>query len=125
MRKLRQVYRCELCGNVVEVVHGGEGELVCCGQPMQLMEEKTADFKTEKHVPVITKDADGYTVTVGSTPHPMLPEHHIEWVELHAGDRVMRRWLKPTGEPKAHFCYCGDERVWAREYCNVHGLWKS
>jgi superoxide reductase len=125
MRKIRQVYRCEVCGNVVEVVHGGAGELVCCGQPMTLLEEKTADFTTEKHVPVIEKDDTGYTVTVGSTPHPMLPEHHIEWIELHAGARVMRRWLSPGDEPRAHFCYRGDDPVWAREYCNVHGLWKS
>ncbi|HUT98869.1 MAG TPA: desulfoferrodoxin [bacterium] len=125
MRQLRQVYKCEVCGNVVEIVHGGEGELVCCGQPMKLMEEKTADYKTEKHVPVIEKDADGYTVTVGSTLHPMIPEHYIEWIELHAGEKVMRKWLKPGDEPKAHFCYYGDAEVWAREYCNVHGLWKS
>ena len=124
MRELLEIYRCEVCGNIVEVVHGGAGELVCCGQPMNLLDEKTADFKTEKHVPVIEKDDTGYTVTGGSTLHPMEEKHHIEWIELIAGPKVMRKWLKPGDPPSAHFCYCEGEPVRAREYCNVHGLWK-
>ena len=119
-----QVYKCELCGNIVEVLHGGKGELVCCGQPMKLMQEQTADSSVEKHVPVVEKTADGIKVTVGSVPHPMEDDHHIEWVQVIAGGNAYRIFLKPGGAPEGVFkTDIGD--VQAREYCNKHGLWKS
>ncbi|MBN2508682.1 MAG: desulfoferrodoxin [Spirochaetales bacterium] len=124
MRKRYQIYKCNVCGNIVEVEVGSDGDLVCCGEDMQLMEEKTADKTTEKHVPMIEKTADGYTVTVGSTLHPMEEKHYIQWIELHAGDAVYRQFLNPGDQPVAHFCVKADN-VWAREYCNVHGLWKG
>lgn len=120
----RGIYKCEVCGNVVEMLTAGGGELSCCGQPMILMEEKTADSTTEKHVPVIEKTADGFKVTVGSTLHPMLPEHYIQWIELVAGDLIYREFLKPGAGPSADFTIKA-EKVGAREYCNIHGLWKS
>jgi superoxide reductase len=124
MAERMQVYKCELCGNIVEVLHGGKGELVCCGQPMELMQEQTADSSVEKHVPVVEKTADGIKVTVGSVPHPMEEEHYIEWVQVMAGDNAYRIFLKPGGAPEGVFkTDIGD--VTAREYCNKHGLWKS
>ncbi len=119
-----EVYKCEICGNVVEMLQAGGGELICCGEPMILLEEKTADQTTEKHVPVIEKTADGYAVTVGSTIHPMTEEHYIEWIELITEDRTYIAFLKPGDEPKASFCTSAAS-VTAREHCNVHGLWKN
>jgi len=124
MAERYQVYKCGLCGNIVEVLHGGDGELVCCGQPMTLMPEKTADFKTEKHVPVIEKIAGGYKVKVGSVPHPMEEKHYIEWIELLADGKVYRAYLKPGRPAEATFAI-DAATVSAREYCNVHGLWKG
>ncbi len=119
-----QIYKCELCGNIVEVLHGAGGSLACCGRNMALLEEKTADAATEKHVPVIEKIDGGYKVTVGSVPHPMTGEHYIEWIELQAGDKTCRQYLEPGAAPEAQFkCCC--ENVTAREHCTVHGLWKS
>ncbi|HDP68336.1 MAG TPA: desulfoferrodoxin [Candidatus Marinimicrobia bacterium] len=120
----KQVYKCEICGNIVEVLHAGGGELVCCGQPMTLLKEQTADSSTEKHVPVIEKTENGYKVTVGSTLHPMVEAHYIEWIELIADGKSYRQFLKPGDEPVAHF-YVKANKVSAREYCNVHGLWKG
>jgi superoxide reductase len=125
MAKQLQTYKCEKCGNIVMVLQGGPGELVCCGEPMELLEEQTAEMANEKHVPVIEKDDTGYTVTVGTTLHPMEDKHYIQWIELITKDRVLRKWLKPGDEPKAHFCFCGSEPVWAREHCNIHKLWKN
>ncbi|WP_319562461.1 desulfoferrodoxin [Marispirochaeta sp.] len=124
MAKRMEVYKCEQCGNIVEVLYGSVGELVCCGEPMTLLEEKTADKTTEKHVPVIEKTADGFKVTVGSTIHPMTEEHHIQWIELIADGVSYIQYLKPGDEPVAKFCISADN-ISAREYCNVHGLWKS
>ena len=118
------IYKCEICGNIVEVLHEGAGDLVCCGQNMKLHDEQTADSSTEKHVPVIEKVSDGYKVTVGSTLHPMKDEHYIEWIELVADGKAYRRFLKPGDEPSATFCIEASS-VTAREYCNVHGLWKA
>lgn len=124
MTELNQVYRCNVCGNIVEVLHAGKGELVCCGQPMELLVEKTRDEGLEKHVPVIEKTETGVKVKVGSVPHPMEDNHHIEWVEILAGGRAYRKFLKPGGRPEAEFeVRSGNMTV--REYCNVHGLWKS
>jgi superoxide reductase len=124
MAKQLEVYKCEVCGNIVEVVHGSFGELVCCGQPMDLMDEQTADKSTEKHVPVIEKTPDGYKVTVGSTLHPMEEKHYIEWIELLVDGKAYREFLQPGKDPAAEFCVEGND-IFAREYCNVHGLWKG
>jgi superoxide reductase len=124
MAEQLEIYKCELCGNIVEVLHGGGGELVCCGQPMKLMTENTVDAAKEKHVPVIEKTADGYLVKVGAVPHPMEEKHWIEWVELVADGKAYRQFLKPGDKPEATFCVKAD-KVYAREYCNLHGLWKK
>jgi len=124
MTELKQIYRCNICGNIVEVLHTGRGTLVCCGQPMELLKEKTEDVGLEKHVPVIEKTESGIKVKVGSIPHPMEEKHYIEWIEIIADDKVYRRFLKPGMEPEAEFDVKA-ERIEAREYCNIHGLWKS
>lgn len=125
MTKRDQVYKCGLCGNMVEVIHPADGELVCCGEPMQLLGENTTDAATEKHVPVIEQTEDGVKVSVGSVLHPMEPDHYIEWIELKVGDDVLREYLAPGGEPSAVFKGVTAEGVVAREFCNKHGLWKS
>ena len=125
MAEKLEVYKCEKCGNIVEVLHGGPGALVCCAAEMVLLEEQTADYTTEKHVPVIEKTGDGYKVTVGSTLHPMEDDHYIQWIELVADGRVYRRELTPGDAPEAEFCIGEAEDVYAREHCNKHGLWKS
>jgi superoxide reductase len=122
MAERNQVYKCELCGNIVEVLHVGQGELVCCGKPMKLFTENTVDAAREKHVPVIEQTANGYKVSVGAVPHPMEEKHYIEWIALYAGDRVLRKYLKPGDAPEAEFC-CAEAKVTAKEYCNLHGLW--
>ncbi|MHB8809197.1 MAG: desulfoferrodoxin [Desulfobulbaceae bacterium] len=124
MTKKNEVYKCPLCGNIVEVLHTGAGELVCCGQPMDLMAENTVDAAKEKHVPVLSKVANGYKVMVGSVPHPMEEKHWIEWIELIADGKVYRQNLAPGMAPEAFFCVEATE-VTAREYCNLHGLWKN
>ncbi len=120
----KQVYKCGICGNIVEVLHTGKGELVCCGQPMELLNEKTADVGMEKHVPVVDKTGIGIKVKVGSVPHPMEEKHYIEWVEVITGDGSCRQFLKPGDKPEAKF-EVGAKSVTAREDCSVHGLWKS
>jgi superoxide reductase len=119
-----EIYKCEKCGNIVEVLHEGVGELVCCGEPMKKMVENTVDAAREKHVPVIEKIAGGYKVKVGSVAHPMVPEHHIEWVQLIAGENAYRKFLKPGDAPEAEFMIEASQ-VTAREFCNLHLLWKS
>jgi len=122
-----QVYRCEVCGHIIEVLHSGAGTLTCCDQPMKQLKENTTDAAKEKHVPVIEKTATGYKVKVGSVAHPMLPEHYIEWIELLADgaeSKVYRQFLKPGQAPEAEFQVSAAE-VSAREYCNLHGLWKK
>ena len=120
-----EIYKCEICGNIVEMTHGGPGELICCGKPMVAMTEQTADMTTEKHVPVIEKIDGGYRVVVGTTLHPMLDAHYIEWIELLAGDRVYRMYLKPGMDPSVEFMVGDLGEVSAREYCSIHGLWKG
>ncbi len=124
MAEQLQVYKCEVCGNIIEVLHAGAGELVCCGQPMKLIKENTVDAAKEKHVPVVEKAADGFKVKVGSVAHPMEEKHYIEWVELLVDGKAYRQFLKPGQAPEATFCVKGD-KVSAREYCNLHGLWKA
>ena len=124
MAEMLEVYKCMKCGNIVEVLHGGAGELVCCGEPMKLLKENTTDAAQEKHVPVIEKTADGFKVKVGSVAHPMTPEHYIEWIELVADGIAFRAFLKPGAAPEVFFPVKAKS-VYAREYCNLHGLWKA
>lgn len=124
MTELNQIYKCNICGNVVEVLHTGAGELVCCGEPMELLKEKTEDEGQEKHVPVIEETETGVKVKIGSVPHPMEENHYIEWVEIIADGRIYRKHLKPGEQPEAEF-EMKAENIQAREYCNVHGLWKA
>ena len=125
MANVMDVFKCEVCGSIVEVLHDGSSPS-CCGKEMTLLAAKVKEEGTEKHMPVLEKTSHGYNVKVGSVPHPMLPEHHIEWVELIVDDRVLRKNLVPGNAPEAEFCVPGKpKKVWARAYCNVHGLWKS
>ena len=126
MTKVGEIYKCEVCGNIVEVLHAGAGELVCCGQPMKNMVAGTTDGATEKHVPVIEKVEGGYKVKVGSVAHPMTEAHYIEWIELICNKcgKVQRKYLKPGEAPEAVFASDSDS-VTAREYCNLHGLWEA
>ncbi|HNX96870.1 MAG TPA: desulfoferrodoxin [Candidatus Aminicenantes bacterium] len=124
MSERNQVYKCALCGQIVEVIHGGEGELVCCGQPMKPMVANTVDAAKEKHVPVIERTADGVWVKVGSVAHPMEEKHYIEWIELVVDGRFHRQYLNPGDKPEAFFPVKGTALA-AREYCNLHGLWKA
>lgn len=124
MTQRNEIYRCTVCGNIVEVTSPAAGELSCCGQPMRLMREGTTDGAKEKHVPVVEPIEGGYRVKVGDVEHPMLDNHYIQWIELFDGDTLMRRYLKPGEKPEAIF-YTGGTAVYAREYCNLHGNWKS
>jgi superoxide reductase len=124
MTEKLQIYKCEVCGNIVEMLHAGAGELVCCGQPMKLYLENTTDAAKEKHVPVIEKTAAGFKVKVGSVAHPMEEKHYIEWIEVIADVQAYRKFLNPGEAPEATF-ELKAEKVTAREYCNLHGLWKS
>lgn len=124
MAERLQVYKCEVCGNIVEILHGGMGELVCCNQPMKLQKENTTDAAQEKHVPVIEKIDGGFKVTVGSVAHPMEEKHYIEWIQVIADGKAYRKFLKPGEAPEAKFCI-DAEKITAREYCNLHGHWKA
>jgi len=124
MAKRMDVYKCEICGHVIEVLHEGAGTLVCCNQPMKLLAENTVDASKEKHVPVVEKTAGGFKVKVGSVPHPMEQKHFIEWIEALADGVAYRKFLKPGAAPEAEFEVKAD-RISAREYCNLHGLWKA
>lgn len=122
--KKLQVFKCELCGNIVESVHEGAGDLVCCGQEMKAIEENTVDAAKEKHVPVVEKIEGGYKVKVGDVAHPMAENHYIEWIELIAGGKAYLQFLEPGATPEATFLVDADD-VSVRAYCNLHGLWKS
>lgn len=124
MTERMQVYKCEVCGNIVMVMHAGKGQLVCCNKPMKLMKENTVDAAKEKHVPVIEKTDKGYKVKVGSVSHPMEEKHYIEWIELVVDGRSFIQFLRPGDSPEAEF-EISAESVSARAYCNLHGLWKS
>jgi superoxide reductase len=124
MTERKQIYKCSVCGNIVEVLHEASGELVCCGEAMKLYKENTVDAAKEKHVPVIEKTSEGIKVKVGSVAHPMEEKHYIEWIEIIDGNRSCRHFLKPGEAPEAVFGLKKDGVI-AREYCNLHGLWKS
>lgn len=125
MTKKNQIYKCSICGNIVEVVHNSIGQLVCCGKPMKLMDPNAVDAAKEKHVPVITKDTDKIIVKVGSIAHPMEDKHYIEWIELSADNKVYRRNLKAGEKPEAEFNINVAGALEVRAYCNLHGLWKA
>lgn len=124
MAEKLEVYKCNLCGNIVEVLHGGAGQLVCCGQPMACLKENTVDAAKEKHVPVIEKIAGGVKVKVGSVAHPMEEKHYIEWIEIIADGKSYRQFLAPGMAPEAVFMIQAA-KITAREYCNLHGHWKA
>lgn len=124
MTEQLQIYKCETCGNIVEVLHPGAGALVCCGNEMKLLVENTVDASKEKHVPVIEKTAAGVRVRIGSVPHPMEEKHFIEWIEIIADGKAYRQFLKPGDKPEAEFAVSAS-RIGAREHCNIHGLWKA
>ncbi len=124
MAQRHEIYKCEVCGNIVEVLTAGGGTLVCCGQPMKLYKENTVDAAKEKHVPVIEKINGGYKVRVGSVAHPMEAKHYIEWIEIIADGKAYRQFLNPGDKPEAVFMI-DAAKITAREYCNLHGLWKA
>ena len=124
MTEKLQVYKCQICGNIVSMLHSGDGALVCCGEPMKLMLENTVDAAKEKHVPVIEKTAAGFKIKVGSVAHPMEQSHYIEWIEVIADGKSYRQFLNPGEAPEATFAI-EAKNVVAREYCNLHGLWKA
>jgi len=125
MTKVKEIYKCNICGNIVEVLHAGMGQLVCCNQPMELLKEKIEDSSREKHVPYIEETECGFLVRVGQNEnHQMLEKHYIEWIELIADGTSYRKFLEPGDKPEAEFELRAD-KVEAREYCNIHGLWKS
>ena len=124
MSKKLEIYKCHSCGNIIEILHDGPGELVCCGNPMLLQVENTVDASREKHLPVVEKTAEGILVKVGSLPHPMEEQHFIEWIELIAEGRVYRQALKPGSAPEALFPTVSGDIV-VREYCSLHGQWAT
>ncbi|MEA3278991.1 MAG: desulfoferrodoxin [Thermodesulfobacteriota bacterium] len=124
MAEKLEVYKCDICGNIVEVLHGGKGELVCCGQPMNLIKANTVDAAKEKHVPVSEKIPWGVKVKIGDVEHPMEEKHFIEWIEIIADGKAYRQFLEPGQAPEAFFSVEADE-ISARAYCNIHGLWKG
>lgn len=124
MAQRLEVYKCELCGNIVEVLLGNDGQLVCCGQDMTLLAENTTDAALEKHVPVIEKVDGGVKVKVGEVAHPMEESHFIQWIEIIADGKICRQFLNPGDAPEAEFKVTADQIV-AREYCNLHGHWKA
>ena len=124
MTELKQIYKCEICGNIVEVVHAAGGTLACCGQSMKLIVENTVDAAKEKHVPVVEKVKDGVLVKVGAIEHPMLETHYIEWIEVQTANKTYRKYLNPGDKPQALFLL-EEEVLCVREYCNIHRLWKA
>ena len=124
MAKKLEIYKCKACGNIVEVLHGGAGDLVCCGKPMELLVENSVDAAQEKHVPVAEKIDGGYKVIVGSVAHPMEEKHFIEWIELLAEGKASRQFLNPGDAPEA-LCNVEADSDTARDHCNLHGLWKG
>lgn len=125
VEKLNQIYRCPICGNIVEVCHIGGGTLVCCGKPMEHLIEKTKDQGMEKHVPIIEKDKEGIIVKIGQISHPMEEKHYIEFIEIITDKGISRKYLKAGDKPEAKFPIKNAEHVVARAYCNIHFLWKS
>ncbi len=124
MTKQKNIYKCEICGNIIEVLHEGGGILVCCGQPMKHQKENIVEASPEKHIPVIERIKEGVFVKVGSVEHPMVAEHHIEWIELSTETGNFKEFLK-IGEKPEVFFPINSKKITARAYCNLHGLWKT
>jgi len=124
MTQVKEVYKCEVCGNIVEVLHKGGGQMVCCGKPMTHIVENTVDAAREKHLPIVEKVDGGVLIKVGEVEHPMLEAHYIEWIEVHTENKVYRKYLQPGGKPEAVF-KLDEEIKFVREYCNIHGLWRA
>jgi len=122
MTELNQLYKCSICGNIVEVTHSGLGELVCCGKPMDLLKENSVEASVEKHKPVIEKTKEGYLIKVGSVVHPMEEKHYIEFIEAFVGEKVLRKYLHAGEKPEM---LVTEKPTGARAYCNIHGLWKN
>jgi superoxide reductase len=127
MAEFKKVYRCNVCGNIVVVLHEGKAPLICCGQPMELLKENSVDASLEKHVPVIEIGHEKIKIIVGEVPHPMEETHYIEWIMLDINDKMLISFLKPGMKPEAEFweTLLKDTKISARAYCNLHGLWKS
>lgn len=125
MTQLRELYRCEVCGNIVEVIHEGASSLVCCGKPMVKLEAKTEDEGEEKHVPVIEEVGNDVKVKVGSVEHPMEEKHYIKFIEILLKNKVTRQELKPGQAPEAKCCGLRSDVTEVREFCTIHGLWKN
>lgn len=124
MTVLREVYKCEVCGNMAEMIHTGGGQMSCCGRLMKVTKENIEDAANEKHVPVIEKIEGGFKIKVGEVDHPMMDKHYIEWIEVHTENKVYRKFLNPAEKPEAVFMV-EEEVLYARGFCNLHGLWKS
>jgi len=124
MTKINEIYRCNVCGNIVAMVHSGVGSLVCCGEEMELMKENSVDAAKEKHVPIVEENGDEIIVRVGEILHPMEEKHFIEWIELICDDKSIRYFLKPGDKPEVKFKKSCSSYI-VRAYCNLHGLWKS
>lgn len=125
VKNRHEIYKCNICGNIIEVNHAGGGELVCCGKPMDLMTENTFDAAIEKHVPVVEKTEDGIKVSIGEVQHPMEEAHFIQWIEVITEEKSFKKFLKPGDKPKTEFCIKPEDIISVREYCNLHGLWKN
>ncbi len=124
MTELNQIYKCPICGNIVEIVNNAGGTLVCCGKPMLLLEENSVNAAVEKHVPVVEQKGKEVFVKVGEVAHPMTEEHYIQWIEVITKNKTYKKFLKPNEKPEATFTI--DEGIVSvREYCNLHGLWKK
>ena len=124
MTKRNQVYKCEKCGNLVNVVHDADGSLVCCGEEMKLLLPNTVDAAQEKHIPIVEKNGNIVNISVGSVPHPMEAAHYIETISILTDNRLYRLYLSPGDKPEASFEIDEDIKS-VRAYCNLHGLWKS
>ena len=124
MTEILEIYKCEICENIVEVLHTGKGKLVCCGQPMRLLEPKIEEKGKEKHLPVVERIDGKIRIRVGEVQHPMEEQHYIEWIEAVAGSNLYRKQLMLGENPEAEF-EVDAERITVRAYCNIHGLWRS
>jgi len=126
MTKINEIYKCEICGNIVEMTHAGTGSLICCGEAMKKMEPQSGPEGKEKHLPVAERAGNKISVSIGSVLHPMTEEHYIEWIEIISGANGQRMFLNPGDEPKESFVLDNtDEEITIRAYCNVHGLWSK
>jgi superoxide reductase len=124
MAKKSEIYKCSVCGNIIEILHEGAGTLTCCEKEMIKMEEKTSEEGNEKHKPILEKNDEGVAVKVSSIPHPMEDSHFIEWVEITTNKGTSKKFLKPGEKPEEKFPV-GEEVIKVRSYCNLHGLWKG